>query len=112
MVERDPLAAECGGTKVRLRASNLLAIALILALICALTSFAWAAGAVTKAAMAIAIARAYLEQDNLDIAYIPEFIEVEFNKRIAVRFRVDQIGRPFPPATPIPRKPKPPNGTV
>ena len=70
------------------------------------------AGAVSKAALAIAMARDYLVQDELDIAYIPEFIEVEFNERIAVRFRIDQIGRPFPPASPIPRKPKPPNGAL
>ena len=66
------------------------------------------AGAVFKAAESIAIARDYLEQNNLDIAYIPEFIEVEDNDRVAVRFHVDRIDRPFPKAAPIPRKPKPP----
>jgi stage V sporulation protein SpoVS len=70
------------------------------------------AGAVTRAALAIDMARDYLEQDNLDIGNIPDFIEVEFNERIAVRLRVDQIERPFPLATPIPRKPQPPKGAV
>jgi stage V sporulation protein S len=61
------------------------------------------AGAVNQTVKAIAIARSYLVADNLDIAFVPAFVEldVEGNERTAVRFYVRQPGQPFPPAAPI-----------
>lgn len=49
------------------------------------------AGAVNQAIKAIAIARGYLEQDGLDIVFIPAFAEVDVSgeERTAVRFAVD-----------------------
>lgn len=48
------------------------------------------AGAVNQAVKAIAIARGYLEEDGIDIAFIPVFIEIEIdgNERTAIRFEV------------------------
>ena len=49
------------------------------------------AGAVNQAVKALAIARGYLEEDNLDITFQPRFTEVEIegNERTAVRFSVE-----------------------
>lgn len=48
------------------------------------------AGAVNQAVKAMAIARGYLERDNLDIVFLPYFTEVEIDgqERTAVRFQV------------------------
>lgn len=48
------------------------------------------AGAVNQAVKALAIARGYLERDQLDIMFQPYFIEVDIdgNERTAVRFSV------------------------
>jgi stage V sporulation protein S len=48
------------------------------------------AGAVNQAVKALAIARGYLERDELDINFQPYFIEVDIdgNERTAVRFSV------------------------
>lgn len=50
------------------------------------------AGAVNQAVKALAIARTYLEQDNIDIVCIPSFkeVDIEGNERTAVRFTVEQ----------------------
>ncbi len=50
------------------------------------------AGAVNQAVKALAIARTYLEQDNIDIICIPSFkeVDIEGNERTAVRFTVEQ----------------------
>lgn len=49
------------------------------------------AGAVNQAVKALAIARGYLERDELDIVCMPFFTEVDIdgNERTAVRFRVE-----------------------
>jgi stage V sporulation protein S len=49
------------------------------------------AGAVNQAIKAVAIARSYLQQDQLDIYVIPTFAEVDINgeERTAVRLRVE-----------------------
>ena len=49
------------------------------------------AGAVNQAVKALAIARGYLERDELDIVTVPYFIEVDIDgqERTAVRFRVE-----------------------
>lgn len=49
------------------------------------------AGAVNQAVKALAIARGYLERDELDIVCVPFFTEVDIegNERTAVRFRVE-----------------------
>jgi stage V sporulation protein S len=49
------------------------------------------AGAVNQAVKALAIARGYLEQDNIDIVFVPYFTEVDINgqERTAVRFAVE-----------------------
>ena len=46
--------------------------------------------AVNQAIKAIAIARGYLEQDNIDLAVIPKFTEVDIdgNERTAVRLSI------------------------
>ncbi|MCY3574742.1 MAG: stage V sporulation protein S [Chloroflexi bacterium] len=53
------------------------------------------AGAVNQAVKAMAIARVYLEGDEIDIVATPYFIDVDIegNERTAVRFRVE----PRPP---------------
>lgn len=52
------------------------------------------AGAVNQAVKALAIARGYLERDELDIVCTPYFTEVDIdgNERTAVRFRVEVRG--------------------
>lgn len=49
------------------------------------------AGAVNQAVKALAIARGYLERDELDIVFTPYFTEVDIDgqERTAVRFRVE-----------------------
>lgn len=49
------------------------------------------AGAVNQAVKALAIARGYLERDDLDIVCLPFFTEVDIdgNERTAVRFTVE-----------------------
>ncbi|MBV7331670.1 stage V sporulation protein S [Chloroflexi bacterium TSY] len=48
------------------------------------------ASAVNQAVKAIAIARGYLEQDNIDLAIVPSFTEVEIegSERTAVRMAI------------------------
>ena len=48
------------------------------------------ASAVNQAVKAIAIARGYLEQDNIDLAVVPAFTEVDIegNERTAVRIAI------------------------
>ena len=50
------------------------------------------ASAVNQAVKAVAIARGYLEQDDIDLAIVPSFTEVniEGNERTAVRLAVFQ----------------------
>ena len=49
------------------------------------------AGAVNQAVKALAIARGYLERDEIDIVTVPFFTEVDIDgqERTAVRFRVE-----------------------
>ncbi|MCY3834396.1 MAG: stage V sporulation protein S [Chloroflexi bacterium] len=49
------------------------------------------AGAVNQAVKALAIARGYLERDDIDIVTTPYFTEVDIDgqERTAVRFRVE-----------------------
>ncbi len=49
------------------------------------------AGAVNQAVKALAIARGYLERDEIDIVTMPYFIDIDIdgNERTAVRFRVE-----------------------
>lgn len=49
------------------------------------------AGAVNQAIKAIAIARSYLQQDQLDLAVVPTFAEVDINgeERTAVRLYIE-----------------------
>lgn len=49
------------------------------------------AGAVNQAVKALAIARGYLDRDEIDIVFIPYFTEVDIDgqERTAVRFRVE-----------------------
>lgn len=49
------------------------------------------AGAVNQAVKALAIARGYVERDNLEIIFWPYFTEVDIagQERTAVRFRVE-----------------------
>jgi stage V sporulation protein S len=52
------------------------------------------AGAVNQAVKALAIARGYLEQDEIDIVFVPFFTEVliDDQERTAVRFAVEVRG--------------------
>jgi stage V sporulation protein S len=56
------------------------------------------AAAVNQAVKAIAIARAYLVDDHLDIVFVPEFVElvVEGNERTSIRFHVNRPDSTFP----------------
>ncbi len=60
------------------------------------------ASAVNQAIKAIAIARGYLEQDQIDLAVIPNFTEVQIegNERTAVRLAI--FKRPSSLARPVP----------
>lgn len=60
------------------------------------------AGAVNQAIKAVAIARSYLQQDQLDLAVVPTFAEVDINgeERTAVRFYVES--RPIAEAPNVP----------
>ena len=60
------------------------------------------AGAVNQALKAVAIARSYLQQDQLDLAVVPTFTEVDINgeERTAVRFYVES--RALSEAPPVP----------
>lgn len=53
------------------------------------------AGAVNQAVKALAIARGYLDQDNIDIVFVPYFTEVTIDEqeRTAVRFAVEVKNR-------------------
>jgi stage V sporulation protein S len=48
------------------------------------------AGAVNQAVKAVAIARGYLEQDNIDIVIVPIFAEIEIDdqERTAIQLQV------------------------
>ena len=65
------------------------------------------ASAINQAVKAITIARSYLEDDNMDLAVVPSFIEVniEGSERTAVRMAV--FKRPAALQTPA----KPTNGS-
>lgn len=60
------------------------------------------AGAVNQAIKATAIARSYLVQDQLDLAVVPTFTEVDINgeERTAVRLYIES--RPLSEAPPVP----------
>jgi stage V sporulation protein S len=62
------------------------------------------AGSVNQAVKAIVIARGFLAHDGLDSICVPEFVElmVDGSERTAVQIHIDQPGKPFPPARPIP----------
>ncbi len=51
------------------------------------------AGAVNQAVKAMAIARGYLDRDEIDVVFTPQFTEVDIDgqERTAVRFSVDQV---------------------
>lgn len=61
------------------------------------------AGAVNQAVKAIAIARSYLQQDGLDLAVVPTFVEVEIGPevRTAVRLYVESRSIENAPAVPL-----------
>lgn len=50
------------------------------------------AGAVNQAVKALAIARGYLDRDEIDVVFIPHFTEVDIEgqERTAVRFSVER----------------------
>jgi stage V sporulation protein S len=52
------------------------------------------AGAVNQAVKAIAISRGYLEEDGIDIAFVPVFVEImiDGSERTAIRFEVASNG--------------------
>ena len=70
----------------------------------AVTLQAIGAGSVNQAVKAIVVAHGFLAKDGLEIICVPEFVMIDLdgNERTAVRFHVDQPGKPFPPAKPIP----------
>jgi stage V sporulation protein S len=49
------------------------------------------ASAVNQSVKALALAKRYLEQDGIDIVFVPEFVDVEIDGKIrtAIRFLVD-----------------------
>lgn len=49
------------------------------------------ASAVNQSVKALALAKRYLEQDGLDIVFVPEFVDVEIDGKIrtAIRFTVN-----------------------
>lgn len=61
------------------------------------------ANAVNQAVKAIAVARNYLAEDNLDLATVPEFVKLELQneERTAVRFTVKSIQGRAGPGGPV-----------
>jgi stage V sporulation protein S len=49
------------------------------------------AGAVNQAVKAMVLAKNFLEQDGIDIAFVPEFVNVEIDGKVrtAIKFVVD-----------------------
>jgi stage V sporulation protein S len=49
------------------------------------------ASAVNQSVKALALAKRYLEQDGLEVVFVPEFVEVEIDGKIrtAIRFTVN-----------------------
>lgn len=49
------------------------------------------AGAVNQAVKALVLARSFLEQDGIDIVFVPEFanVEIDGNVRTAIKFVVE-----------------------
>ena len=65
------------------------------------------AGAVNQAIKAVAIARGYLELDEIDIICVPSFVEVmiEGQERTAVRLGIEKrAGAPAPVPAPEPEE--------
>lgn len=60
------------------------------------------AGAVNQAVKAVAIARGYLVQDNIDIVCIPAFVEIDIDgqERTAVKFSVERRPSDMAPVAP------------
>lgn len=50
------------------------------------------AAAVNQTVKAIALARGFLQEDGIEIAFIPEFVDVEINDKVrtALKFSVEQ----------------------
>jgi stage V sporulation protein S len=72
------------------------------------------AGAVNQAVKAVALARRYLAADQLDVVFVPEFVEfkVDGNERTAIRLTIGPPGYAFPRATPIARRDNPAGGHI
>jgi len=49
------------------------------------------AGAVNQAVKAMVLAKNFLEQDGIDVAFVPEFVNVEIDGKVrtAIKFTVD-----------------------
>ncbi len=61
------------------------------------------ADAVNQAVKAVAVARGYLEQDNIDVVCIPSFVDVMIDgqERTAIRLTVEpRVPTPAPPPAP------------
>lgn len=52
------------------------------------------AAAVNQTVKAIALARGFLQEDGIEIAFIPEFVDVEINDKVrtALKFSVERQG--------------------
>jgi stage V sporulation protein S len=61
------------------------------------------ASAVNQAVKAVAIARGYLEQDNMDLVIVPSFTEVDIegNERTAVRLAIFKRPETLEDAKPV-----------
>jgi stage V sporulation protein S len=68
------------------------------------------AGATNQAIKAIAIARAYLKANGIDLTCVPEFTDVEIdgNVRTAIRLLVERRMLPSPSTPPAPPEPPAP----
>jgi len=66
------------------------------------------AGAVNQAIKAVAIARGYLAEDQIEVVCVPAFVEVmiEDQERTAVKLTVLRREQTPPPATPIKKRPQ------
>lgn len=54
------------------------------------------AGAVNQAVKAMVLAKNFLEQDGIDVAFVPEFVNVEIDGKVrtAIKFVVDPKSQP------------------
>jgi stage V sporulation protein S len=63
------------------------------------------AGAVNQAVKALVLAKGYLAEDGLDVAFFPEFVDVEIDEKIRTAIRLIVLPYSAPPGLDDPNPP-------